>query len=115
MGPCEKYNSHMAKKLTREERGALACLSCFLGRIGGANDAEDHGCHDEARRLREESCANIERLLRDVPFIKRLFPRLAAQIKDQSLFIVDWALIRREIDSLLSPVAEESACDEKGT
>lgn len=30
------------------------------------------------------------------------FSRLEAQVKDKSLFIVDWALIQREIDALLT-------------
>jgi len=102
----------MLKELTDQQRTALVFLSCFLGQIGSANDAEDHGYRDDARRMQEESCANIERLLQDSPFIAGLFPRLEAQVKDKSLFIVDWALIQREIDALLALPAAEKVRDD---
>jgi len=104
----------MLRELTEEQRNALEHLSFFLGRIGSANDAEDHGYRNEARRLQEESCGNIERLLRDAPFIADLFPGLEAQVKDQSLFIIGWVLIQREIDALLELPAAKTGLDEKG-
>lgn len=64
----------MLRELTDQQRTALVFLSCFLGRIGSANDAEDHGYRDDARRMQEESCDNIERLLHDSPFLAELFP-----------------------------------------
>jgi len=105
----------MRKELTEQQRNALVFLSCFLGQIGSANDAEDHGYRDDARRMQEESCANIERLLRDSPFLAGLFPRLEAQAKDKSLFIVEWAIIRRKIDALLTlPITGTISDENKG-
>ncbi len=101
----------MWNELTEKQRTALVYLNYFLGRIGSANDAEDHGYHDDARRMQEESCDNIGRLLRDAPFIADLFPQLESQIKDQSLFVVGWALIQREIDALLALPAAEKVRD----
>ena len=45
----------MRDELTEEQRSALDYLSYFLGQIGSANDAEDHGYLDEARRLRKKA------------------------------------------------------------
>jgi len=102
----------MLKELTDQQRTALVFLSCFLGQIGSANDAEDHGYRDDARRMQEESCDNIERLLQDAPFLAELFPRLEAQVKDKSLFIVEWAIIQRKIDALLTLPTAGTISDE---
>ena len=106
--------SCIPSRLTEEQRSALDYLSHFLGQIGSANDAEDHGYLDEARRLREESSDGIRSLLRDAPFVAELFPQLEEQLKNQGLFIVGWAFIRREVAALLALPVKETANDEKG-
>ncbi|HNX96132.1 MAG TPA: hypothetical protein PKK12_00490 [Candidatus Aminicenantes bacterium] len=105
----------MARELTETQRSALFHLHHFLGEIASANDAEDHGYDDEARRMRDESCGNILRLLRDAPFLGEIFPRLEAQIEDQSLFVVGWVFLQREIEALVTKTSAGPAHEGNGT
>ena len=104
----------MRDELTKKQRSVLEYLGYFLGQIGSANDAEDHGYLDEARRLREESSDGIRSLLRDAPFVAELFPQLEEQLKNQGLFIVGWVFIHRQVAALLALPVKEIANDETG-
>jgi hypothetical protein len=73
------------------ERTALEQLHAALVRLGTANDAQDHGAGDEARRLREEATAALRELLGRHAFLSALYPGLAGEVGTARLLAFGWS------------------------
>ncbi len=89
-------------RLSGEERTAVSLLMHFCSAVGSANDAEDHGYHDEAVRIREESCDSIRNLADQHPFLAKLFPGLLRELDTGHILAFGWHGLYRDAEALLA-------------
>ena len=73
-------------------------LSDHLQRLGSANDAADHGCGEEAERMRTEACASISQLLEQHPFLADLLPSLRQELDTGNIQWFGWSRLLDEIE-----------------
>jgi hypothetical protein len=76
----------------------LAELRELLWRIGSANDAQDHGCGEEAEVMRRESCEGIRQLLAKHGFLADVFPKLRWQVDSGNILGIGWAQLSDRLD-----------------
>jgi hypothetical protein len=79
-------------------RAVLAELRDHLWRIGSANDAQDHGCGEEAEVMRRESCEGIRLLLAKHGFLADIFPGLRRQVESGNILGGGWAQLSDRLD-----------------
>jgi hypothetical protein len=84
-----------------EQRVILRALRDLLRVIGSANDAEDHGYLEDAERMRKDSCAAIQDLIMQHPFLLELFPRLQWELDTQHILGFGWAVLCDGVDAYL--------------
>jgi hypothetical protein len=77
--------------LSEEQRLALRILQSLLVTIGSANDAEDHGYHEDARQMREDSCEAIQGLMAQHAFLGELFPTLQWELDSRHILGFGWS------------------------
>jgi len=70
-----------------------------LHQIGSANDAEDHGYTDDARRMRTEACAALRTLLEDHPFLRELLPGLAGELDTGRILGAGWSTLLDAVET----------------
>jgi hypothetical protein len=88
------------KPTGEEQRQVLASVAIRLHQIGSANDAEDHGYPEDARRLRQEACAALEGLLHDQPFLARLLPGLKDELRSGHILGHGWSGLLNRLEEL---------------
>ena len=84
-----------------EDRTALLLLRHLCATIGSANDADDHGYADDARRMREDACESIRNLAAQHPFLAARIPTLERDLASGRLFIFGWEEIDNAAAALL--------------
>jgi len=89
-------------RLSGEERTAVSLLMHFCSAVGSANDAEDHGYHDEAVRIREESCDSIRNVAEQHPFLAEVFPGLLRELDTGHILAFGWHGLYRDAEALLA-------------
>ena len=89
-------------RLSGEERTAVSLVMHFCSAVGSANDAEDHGYHDEAVRIREESCDSIRNLAEQHPFLAEVFPGLLRELDTGHILAFGWHGLYRDAEALLA-------------
>ena len=80
----------------------MGLLMHFCSAVGSANDAEDHGYQDEAKRIREESCGSIRNLAEQHPFLAELFPGLLRELDTGHILGFGWHGLYRDAEALLA-------------
>jgi hypothetical protein len=73
-----------------EQRAVLERLE-LLTTIGSANDAQDHGCRNEAESMRREASAGIRPLMAEHAFIAVRFRGLARSLETRSIESSGWS------------------------
>ncbi len=94
-------------QFSEEDRTALVLLRHLCATIGSANDADDHGYSDDARRMREESVESIRNLAAQHPFISERFPTLERDIETGRIFIFAWSEICNAASALLNGSSDD--------
>ncbi len=84
------------------ERTALILLRNLRSTIGSANDADDRGYSDEARRMREDSAASIRNLAAQHPFLAERLPVLERELETGHIFGFGWEEIYNAVNALLN-------------
>ncbi|MGI6782832.1 MAG: hypothetical protein ACOX5A_01285 [Aminivibrio sp.] len=90
------------KAIAEEDKTALNLLQSFCYTVGSANDAEDHGYGEEAKRMRGEACESIRNLLNQTPFLLEHFPGLKEELDSFRFLAFGWSSIAREAEALLA-------------
>ena len=90
------------RMISDEDRTALRLLQHFCYTVGSANDAEDHGYGEEAKRMREESCESIRNLVNQTPFLLEHFPGVKEELDTWRFLAFGWSSIAREAEALLA-------------
>jgi hypothetical protein len=75
-----------------------------LQSIGCANDAEDHGYLEDARRMREQACEDILSLLEEQVFLSKLFPTLEMEVKSGHILGFGWANLHTKVLEKISQI-----------
>lgn len=88
------------------QREALRELVAWLRSTGSANDAEDHGYLEDARRMRAEACDAVSSVLRDHRFVAEMLPGLAEDLDSGRLLTTGWPGHVARIEALLRSTCE---------
>jgi hypothetical protein len=86
--------------MNEDRRAALESVRDGLHAIASANDAEDHGYLEDARRMRSGACAALRALLDANPFLAELLPALGPDLASGRILTHGWT-------SLLDAVERE--------
>ena len=76
----------------------LGDLRSLLETIGSANDAEDHGYHQDANQMREDACQAIRGLMVEHAFLGEMFPKLAWELDSGHILGFGWADLCDEME-----------------
>lgn len=63
----------------------------LLNQIGSANDAEDRGYKSWADKARKESCAKIQNIIDNQPWITEILPGIQKSLSSSEILISGWA------------------------
>lgn len=85
----------------------LAELRELLWTIGSANDAQDHGCSEEAETMRRNSCEGIRRLVAKLPFLTEALPGLQNEVDSGLIFGCGWSTLSDRLDDYVKGLGEE--------
>jgi hypothetical protein len=85
-------------RLSEEQRLALRILQGLLVTIGSANDAEDHGYHEDARQMRDDSCEAIQGLMAQHAFLWELLPTLQWELDSRHILGFGWLNLCDELE-----------------
>ena len=88
--------------ISEEDKTALNLLQGLCYTVGSANDAEDHGYGEEAKRMRGESCESIRNLVNQTPFLLEHFPGVKEELDTWRFLAFGWSSIAREAEALLA-------------
>lgn len=73
-----------------------------LHAIGSANDAEDHGYIEEARRMRSIACTGLAELLEYYPPLGDLLPSLGTELDSGRILIISWSSLLDQLETHLA-------------
>jgi hypothetical protein len=90
------------ENMDEERRVILNNLRVLLGRIGSANDAEDHGYIEEAVQMRNDSCEAIRELMAEHAFLTGMLPSLQLELDTQHILGFGWSNLCDEVDKLIA-------------
>jgi hypothetical protein len=68
-----------------ERRAVLVSLRSLLGTMGSANDAADHGYHQDADRMRADACHAIRDLMNKPALPAQIFPKLQCELDSRNI------------------------------
>jgi hypothetical protein len=85
------------------QRATLERLRELLTKIGSANDAQDHGCREDADLMRLEASAGIRELMAEHPFIGGLLPGLARSLETRNIEASGWSSLVDAVERELRP------------
>lgn len=94
-------------ELPPEERAVLERLAELVRRFGIANDAQDHGCGDEARQLRLDAAAGLRALMREHPRVVGLYPGLGPELESGWIESCGWSDLLDAVEARLGTVHED--------
>ena len=100
-------SGRVAENLSEEDRTALVLLQHLCATIGSANDADDHGYADDARRMREDACESIRNLAAQHPFLAARIPTLERELETGHIFGFGWGDIYNAADALLKGSSDD--------
>lgn len=95
--------------LTDGEREALEKMLAPLEMIGSANDAEDHGYIEDARRMRESACERIRNLITQHDFLAEFFPQVQHQLDSGHILGFGWADLLHVVQGYLAVSSSKRA------
>ena len=87
-----------------KQREILAEAARHLHALGSANDAEDHGYHEDARRMRADACTALRELLEQHPFLGELLPSLREELDSGHILGFGWSTLLDALEAYLSAV-----------
>ena len=90
-----------AEHFGEADRTALLLLRRLCAAFGSANDADDHGYADDARRMREDAAESIRNLAAQHPFLATHIPTLERELETGHIFDFGWANIYNAAGALL--------------
>ena len=87
--------------MTGDQQAVLSTLHDLLRSFGSANDAEDHGYHEAAGRMRADSSESIRGLLVEHAFLRELLPALAGELDSGHILGFGWLDLCDQVERLL--------------
>ena len=96
-----------AEHIGEEDRTALLLLRHLCATIASANDADDHGYSDDARRMREDAAGSIRNLAAQHPFLAARIPTLERELETGHIFGFGWGDIYNAADALLKGSSDD--------